>query len=79
MSKTGKLGFVVRASDRSGELDINAYEMGALQMNPKATVTVIFHRRLERPGQGTRPRLRAMADQGIDVIGQHVDTRRRRS
>ncbi len=73
VSKTGKLGFV--AAHPIGPVDwtINAYELGAQKMNPKATVTVIFTGAWNDPVK-ERAAAQAMADQGIDVIGQHVDT-----
>src|SRR5258708_20183808 len=42
MSKTGKLGFVAAHPIGPVNWTINAYEMGALKMNPKATTTVLF-------------------------------------
>ena len=73
MSKTGKLGFVATHPIGPVNWTINAYEMGALKMNPKATVTVIFTGAWNDPVK-ERAAASAMADQGIDVIGQHVDT-----
>jgi basic membrane protein A len=73
MSKTGKLGFVAAHPIGPVNWTINAYEMGALKMNPKATVTVIFTGAWNDPVK-ERAAASAMADQGIDVIGQHVDT-----
>src|SRR5882672_10512619 len=73
MSKTGKLGFVAAHPIGPVNWTINAYEMGALKMNPKATTTVIFTGAWNDPVK-ERAAASAMADQGIDVIGQHVDT-----
>ena len=73
MSKTGKLGFVAAHPIGPVNWTINAYEMGALKMNPKATTTVIFTGAWNDPVK-ERAAAQAMADQGIDVIGQHVDT-----
>src|ERR1700752_963758 len=72
MSKTGKLGFVAAHPIGPVNWTINAYEMGAQKMNPKATVTVIFTGAWNDPVK-ERAAAQAMADQGIDVIGQHVD------
>src|SRR5260370_9068922 len=72
MSKTGKLGFVAAHPIGPVNWTINAYEMGAVKMNPKATVTVIFTGSWNDPVK-ERAAAQAMADQGIDVIGQHVD------
>ena len=72
-SKTGKLGFVAAHPIGPVNWTINAYELGAQKMNPKATVTVIFTGAWNDPVK-ERAAAQAMADQGIDVIGQHVDT-----
>jgi basic membrane protein A and related proteins len=73
VSKTGKLGFVAAHPIGPVNWTINAYELGAQKMNPKATVTVIFTGAWNDPVK-ERAAAQAMADQGIDVIGQHVDT-----
>jgi basic membrane protein A and related proteins len=73
MSKTGKLGFVAAHPIGVVNWTINAYEIGALKMNSKATTTVIFTGAWNDPVK-ERAAAAAMADQGIDVIGQHVDT-----
>ena len=73
MSKTGKLGFVAAHPIGPVNWTINAYELGAQKINPKATVTVIFTGAWNDPVK-ERAAAEAMADQGIDVIGQHVDT-----
>ena len=72
-SKTGKLGFV--AANPFGVViwTVNAYEMGARLINPTATTTVIFTGAWNDPVK-ERAAATALADQGIDVIGQHVDT-----
>jgi basic membrane protein A and related proteins len=73
MSKTGKLGFVAAHPIGPVNWTINAYELGAKQLNPNATVTVIFTGSWNDPVK-ERAAAQALADQGIDVIGQHVDT-----
>src|ERR1700736_1972113 len=73
VSKTGKLGFVAAHPIGPVNWTINAYELGAQKINPKATVTVIFTGAWNDPVK-ERAAAEAMADQGIDVIGQHVDT-----
>ena len=72
-SKTGKLGFV--AANPFGQVNwtVNAYELGALQINPKATVNVIFTGAWNDPVK-ERAATMALIDSGADVIGQHVDT-----
>ena len=73
MSKSGKLGFVAAHPIGPVNWTINAYELGAQKINPKATVTVIFTGAWNDPVK-ERAAASALADQGIDVIGQHVDT-----
>ena len=73
MSKTGKLGFVAAHPIGPVNWTINAYQLGAQQMNPKTTVTVIFTGSWNDPVK-ERAAAQALAEQGIDVIGQHVDT-----
>jgi basic membrane lipoprotein Med (substrate-binding protein (PBP1-ABC) superfamily) len=73
MSKTGKLGFVAAHPIGPVNWTINGYELGAKLMNPNATVTAVFTGSWNDPGK-ERAAAAALADQGIDVIGQHVDT-----
>ncbi len=73
VSKTGKLGFVAAHPIGPVNWTINAYELGAKQLNPNATVTVIFTGSWNDPVK-ERAAAQALVDQGIDVIGQHVDT-----
>ena len=47
--------------------------LGAQKMNPNATVTVIYTGAWNDPVK-ERAAAEALAEQGIDVIGQHVDT-----
>jgi basic membrane protein A len=73
LSKSGKLGFVAAHPIGPVNWTINAYELGAKQLNPNATVTVIFTGSWNDPVK-ERAAAQALVDQGIDVIGQHVDT-----
>src|SRR5260370_189013 len=73
VSKTGKLGFAAAHPIGPVNWTINAYELGALKMNPNATVTVIFTGSWNDPVK-ERAAAQALTDQGIDAIGQHVDT-----
>jgi basic membrane lipoprotein Med (substrate-binding protein (PBP1-ABC) superfamily) len=72
-SKTGKLGFV--AANPFGPViwTVNAFEMGAQKIRPDATTTVIYTGAWNDPVK-ERAAATALADQGIDAIGQHVDT-----
>ncbi len=73
VSKTGKLGFVGANPFGIVNWTVNAYELGAKQMNPNATVTAVFTGAWNDPVK-ERAAAEALADEGIDVIGQHVDT-----
>jgi len=73
ISKSGKLGFVAANPFGLVNWTVNAYAMGAQQMNPDATVTVIFTGAWNDPVK-ERAAAEALTEQGIDVIGQHVDT-----
>jgi basic membrane lipoprotein Med (substrate-binding protein (PBP1-ABC) superfamily) len=73
VSKTGKLGFVAAHPIGPVNWTINAYELGAQKVNPNATVTAIFTGQWNDPVK-ERAAASALIDQGIDVIGQHVDT-----
>ncbi|MBN8746031.1 Purine-binding protein [Xylophilus ampelinus] len=72
-SKTGKLGFVAGNPVGSVNWTINAFALGAQKANPKATVNVIYTGAWNDPVK-ERAAASALLDQGIDVIGQHVDT-----
>jgi basic membrane protein A and related proteins len=73
MSKTGKLGFVAAHPFGVVNWTINAYELGARQVNPNATLTVVYTGAWNDPVK-ERAATEALIDQGADVIGQHVDT-----
>ena len=72
-SKTGKLGFVAANPVGLVNWTVNAYALGAQQINPNATVTVIYTGAWNDPVK-ERAATEALIEQGIDVIGQHVDT-----
>jgi basic membrane protein A len=73
VSKTGKLGFVAAHPFGVVNWTINAYELGAQKINPNATLTVVFTGEWNNPVK-ERAAATALVDQGIDVIGEHVDT-----
>jgi basic membrane protein A and related proteins len=73
MSKTGKLGFVAAHPIGPVNWTINGFLLGARQFKPDATVTVVFTGSWNDPVK-ERAAAQALAEQGIDVIGQHVDT-----
>ncbi len=72
-SDTGKLGFVAANPFGVVNWTINAYELGAKNMNPDATLTVVYTGAWNDPTK-ERAATQALIDQGADVIGQHVDT-----
>lgn len=72
-SKTGRLGFVAANPLGLVNWTINAYLLGARMVNPDATLTVVFTGSWNDP-VAERSATMALIDQGIDVIGQHVDT-----
>lgn len=72
-SKTGKLGFVAANPFGLVNWTVNAYALGAQEINPDATVTVVFTGAWNDPVK-ERAATEALIEQGIDVIGQHVDT-----
>ena len=72
-SKTGKLGFVAANPFALVNWTVNAFQLGAEQINPDATTTVIFTGAWNDPVK-ERAAAEALIEQGIDVVGQHVDT-----
>ncbi len=72
-SKSGKLGFVAANPFPLVNWTVNAFALGAQQMNPDATVTVVFTGAWNDPVK-ERAAAEALIEQGIDVVGQHVDT-----
>lgn len=73
LSKSGKLGFVAANPFGLVNWTVNAYLMGARKINPDATVNVVFTGAWGDPVK-ERAAAEALVEQGIDVIGQHVDT-----
>lgn len=73
MSKTGKLGFVAAHPLPLVTWTVNAYALGAQAVNPDATVNVVFTGEWYDPVKEREAAL-ALIEQGVDVIGQHVDT-----
>ncbi len=73
VSKSGKLGFV--AANPFGQVNwtVNAFELGAREINPAATVTVVYTGAWNDPVK-ERAATMALIDNGADVIGQHVDS-----
>jgi basic membrane protein A len=72
MSKSGKLGYIVSVPIPQVLLNVNAFELGAKSVNPKATTTVVFTGSWCDPAQQANA-ANSMIDQGIDVVSQHQD------
>lgn len=72
-SKSGKLGFVAANPFGLANWTVNAYALGAQQINPNASVTVVYTGAWNDPVK-ERAAAEALIEQGVDVIGQHVDT-----
>ncbi|MEO0385474.1 MAG: BMP family ABC transporter substrate-binding protein [Pseudomonadota bacterium] len=73
LSETGELGFVAANPFGLVNWTVNAYLLGARQVNPDAELTVVFTGAWADPVK-ERAAAEALIEQGIDVIGQHVDT-----
>ena len=73
VSKNGKLGMVAAHPFAPVNWVIDGFELGAEQINPNATTTVIFTGDWNNPVK-ERAAATALIDQGIDVVGEHVDT-----
>lgn len=73
ISETGQLGFVAANPFGLVNWTVNAYLLGARQVNPDAELTVVFTGAWADPVK-ERAAAEALIEQGIDVIGQHVDT-----
>lgn len=73
ISESGNLGFVAANPFGLVNWTVNAYLMGARMVNPDATLTVVFTGAWNDPVK-ERAAAEALIEQGIDVIGQHVDT-----
>jgi basic membrane lipoprotein Med (substrate-binding protein (PBP1-ABC) superfamily) len=73
MTKSNKIGFVAANPFGLVNWTVNAYLLGAQQMNPNVTMNVVFTGAWYDPVK-ERAAAEALVEQGIDVIGQHVDT-----
>jgi basic membrane protein A and related proteins len=74
MSKSGKIGFVAAHPFGLVNWVVNGYEMGIKKANPTATLTTVFTGSWDDPVK-ERAAAEALADQGVDVIGEHVNGR----
>ncbi len=72
-SKTKKLGFVAAKPINPVLRNINSWTMGARSVDPKVTVQVVFTGDWSLPVKEAEA-VNSLADQGIDVVGVHVDS-----
>jgi len=72
-TKSNKLGYIGAKPIPIVLRDINAFELGARSVNPKATLTVIFTGDWFQPVRESDGVVN-LANQGIDVVTGHVDS-----
>jgi simple sugar transport system substrate-binding protein len=72
-TKTNKLGFVAAKPIPQVLRNINAYTLGALSVNPKVTLSVIFTGDWAMPVKEAEA-ANSLIDQGADVLTSHVDS-----
>ena len=73
VSKSGKLGFIAAFPIPQVVRSINAFTLGAQAMNPNATTTVVWTGGWLQPPKEAEA-TNSLADAGIDVIGEQVDS-----
>lgn len=73
LSESGKIGFVAANPFPVVNWTINAYLLGARAVNPDAELSVVFTGIWGDPVK-ERAATEALIEQGIEVVGQHVDT-----
>jgi basic membrane protein A len=73
LTKTNKIGFVAANPFGLVNWTVNAYLLGARQVNPDVTLHVVYTGAWNNPIK-ERAAAQALVEQGVDVIGQHVDT-----
>jgi basic membrane lipoprotein Med (substrate-binding protein (PBP1-ABC) superfamily) len=72
-TKTNKLGYVVALPISFFLANINAFELGARSVNPKAETRVVFTGTFLDPAKEAAA-ANALLDQGVDVLGVIVDS-----
>lgn len=73
LTETNKIGFVAANPFGLVNWTVNAYLLGARQVNPDAQLSVVFTGAWGDPVK-ERAATEALIEQGVDVVGQHVDT-----
>jgi len=71
-TKTNKMGYVVALPISFFLANINAFQIGAQSVNPRAETRVVFTGTFLDPGK--RPRRPTPPRQGVDVVGVIVDS-----
>ena len=69
----GKIGFVAAHPIPQILQDVNAIALGAQTVNPKATVTVVYTGAWNDPAKDVAA-VNTLVDQGVQVVGMHVDS-----
>lgn len=72
-SKTGKLGFIAAKPITPVLRNLNSFVLGARSVRPNITLRVIFTGNWSLPLKEADA-TNSLADQGIDVVGMHVDS-----
>jgi basic membrane protein A len=72
-TKTNKLGYVVALPISFFLANVNAFELGARYVNPKAETRVVFTGTFLDPGKEAAA-ANALLEQGVDVLGVIVDS-----
>lgn len=72
-SKSGKIGFVAAKPINPVVRNINAFMLGARSVKPDATIQVIFTGDWSLPVKEAEA-TNSLADQGVEVVGVHVDS-----
>jgi basic membrane lipoprotein Med (substrate-binding protein (PBP1-ABC) superfamily) len=73
MTKTGKLGFVIGMPIGFALGNVNAFQLGARSVNPKAqTIVVVTGGWSDKAKEAAATN--ALLDQGVDVVAMHVDS-----
>ncbi|MGA2974562.1 MAG: BMP family ABC transporter substrate-binding protein [Spirochaetia bacterium] len=73
MTKTNKIGFVVGQPIGYALGNVNAFEMGARSVNPKAQTIVVFTNSWSDKAKEAAA-ANALLDQGCDILTMHVDS-----
>lgn len=72
-SKSGKIGFVGAHPIPQVLQDINALTLGAQSVNPHIKMYVVYTGAWNDPGKDVAA-VNSLANQGVDVVGMHVDS-----